>query len=36
MPLPQLFGAVAASALVAGLVLAVLIKPTVRMMSGVK
>ncbi len=36
MPLPELFGAVAASALVAGLVLAVLIKPTVRMMSGVK
>ena len=36
MPLPQLFGAVAASALVAGLALAVLIKPTVRMMSGVK
>src|SRR5580692_3195241 len=36
MPLPQLFGAVAASALVAGLVLALLIKPTVRMMSGVK
>jgi POT family proton-dependent oligopeptide transporter len=36
MPLPQLFGAVAASALVAALVLAVLIKPTVRMMSGVK
>jgi POT family proton-dependent oligopeptide transporter len=36
MPLPQLFGAVAASALVAGVVLALLIKPTVRMMSGVK
>jgi POT family proton-dependent oligopeptide transporter len=36
MPLPQLFGAVAVSALAAGLVLAVLIKPTVRMMSGVK
>jgi len=36
MPLPQLFGAVAASALVAAVMLAVLIKPTVRMMSGVK
>ena len=36
MPLPQLFGAVAASALVAALVLAALLKPTVRMMSGVK
>jgi hypothetical protein len=35
-PLPQLLGAVAASALVAGLVLAFPIKPTVRMMSGVK
>jgi proton-dependent oligopeptide transporter, POT family len=36
MPLPQLFGAVAASAFVAALVLAFLVKPTVRMMSGVK
>jgi POT family proton-dependent oligopeptide transporter len=36
MPLPQLFGAVAASAIAAGLVLGLLIKPTVRMMSGVK
>ena len=36
MPLPTLFGAVAASALIAALVLAILIKPTVRLMSGVK
>jgi proton-dependent oligopeptide transporter, POT family len=36
MPLPQLFGTVAASALIAAVVLAVLIKPTVKLMSGVK
>ncbi len=36
MPLPQLFGTVAASAFVAAVVLALLIKPTVRLMSGVK
>jgi len=36
MPLPQLFGTVAASALIAALVLAILIKPTVKLMSGVK
>ncbi len=36
MPLPQLFGTVAASALIAAVVLAILIKPTVKMMAGVK
>ncbi len=36
MPLPQLFGTVAGSALVAAVVLTILIKPTVKMMSGVK
>jgi proton-dependent oligopeptide transporter, POT family len=36
MPLPQLFGVVAGTTLVAAVALAVLIKPTVRMMSGVK
>jgi POT family proton-dependent oligopeptide transporter len=36
MPLPTLFGSVAAFSIVAALVLAVLIKPTVRLMSGVK
>ncbi|HEX3880096.1 MAG TPA: peptide MFS transporter [Bryobacteraceae bacterium] len=36
MPLPQLFGTVAASALIAAVVLAILIKPTVKLMSGVK
>jgi POT family proton-dependent oligopeptide transporter len=36
MPLPTLFGSVAASALIAALVLATLIKPTVKLMSGVK
>jgi POT family proton-dependent oligopeptide transporter len=36
MPLPQLFGTVAASAFVAAVILALLIKPTVKMMSGVK
>jgi POT family proton-dependent oligopeptide transporter len=35
MPLPRLFGSVALISLVAGLVLAVLIKPTKKMMSGV-
>jgi POT family proton-dependent oligopeptide transporter len=34
--LPTLFGAVAAFSLVAALVLALLIKPTVRLMGGVK
>jgi POT family proton-dependent oligopeptide transporter len=36
MPLPQLFGVVACTALVAMVVLALLIKPTVKLMSGVK
>jgi POT family proton-dependent oligopeptide transporter len=36
MPLPTLFGTVAASALVAAVMLAVLIRPTLKMMSGVK
>ena len=36
MPLPTLFGSVAAFSLVAALVLAALIKPTVRLMGGVK
>ena len=35
MPLPSLFGSVAAFTLAAALVLALLIKPTVRLMSGV-
>jgi POT family proton-dependent oligopeptide transporter len=36
MPLPQLFGTVAGSALVAAVILALLTKPTVKLMSGVK
>ncbi len=36
MPLPTLFGTVAAFSLVAAVVLALLIKPTVRLMQGVK
>ena len=36
MPLPSLFGSVAASTIVAALVLALLIKPTVRLMAGIK
>jgi POT family proton-dependent oligopeptide transporter len=36
MPIPTLFGAVAGFSLAAALVLAVLIKPTVKLMSGVK
>jgi POT family proton-dependent oligopeptide transporter len=36
MPLPTLFGSVAAFTIVAALVLALLIRPTVRLMSGVK
>ncbi len=36
MPLPRLFGTVSASALAAAVLLALLIKPTVRLMSGVK
>jgi hypothetical protein len=36
MPLPTLFATVAGSTIVAALLLAVLIKPTVRLMSGVK
>jgi len=36
MPLPTLFGSVAAFTIGAAVVLALLIKPTVRMMSGVK
>jgi POT family proton-dependent oligopeptide transporter len=35
MPLPKLFGSVAAVSLVAAIILALLIKPTKRMMSGV-
>ncbi len=36
MPLPTLFGSVAAFSIAAALVLALMIKPTVRLMSGVK
>ena len=36
LPLPTLFGAVAAFAFAAAVVLAFLIRPTVRLMSGVK
>jgi POT family proton-dependent oligopeptide transporter len=36
MPLPTLFGTVAAFSLIAAFALALLIKPTVRLMSGVK
>ena len=36
MPLPTLFGSVAAFTIGAAVVLALLIKPTVRLMSGVK
>jgi POT family proton-dependent oligopeptide transporter len=36
MPLPTLFSWVAGTTLVATVLLAVLIKPTVRLMSGVK
>jgi POT family proton-dependent oligopeptide transporter len=36
MPLPTLFGAVAGFTFVAAVILALLIKPTVRLMSGVK
>jgi hypothetical protein len=36
MALPNLFGAVAALSLVAVLLMAVMIKPTVRLMAGVK
>jgi POT family proton-dependent oligopeptide transporter len=36
MPLPSLFGSVAAFTVVAAVVLAFLVKPTVRLMSGVK
>jgi POT family proton-dependent oligopeptide transporter len=36
MPLPSLFGSVAAFTIVAAVVLALLVKPTVRLMSGVK
>jgi POT family proton-dependent oligopeptide transporter len=36
MPLPTLFGSVAGFTIAAALVLALLIKPTVRLMSGVK
>ena len=36
MPLPQLFGVVASVALGAAVVLAILVKPTVRLMGGVK
>ena len=36
MPLPTLFSSVAWPSILAAIVLALLIKPTVRMMSGVK
>jgi hypothetical protein len=36
MPLPTLFGAVAAFSIAATLVMAFMIKPTRRLMSGVK
>ena len=36
MPLPTLFGSVAAFSIAATIVLAILIKPTVRLMQGVK
>ena len=36
MPLPTLFGSVAAFSIAAAMVLAILIKPTVRLMQGVK
>jgi POT family proton-dependent oligopeptide transporter len=36
MPLPTLFGSVAAFSIGAAIVLALMIKPTVRLMSGVK
>jgi len=36
MPLPTLFGSVAAFSIVAALVLAFMIKPTVKLMGGVK
>ena len=36
MPLPSLFGTVAATTIAAALLLAFLVKPTVRLMSGVK
>jgi POT family proton-dependent oligopeptide transporter len=36
MPMATLFGAVAGFSIVAALVLSALIKPTVKMMSGVK
>ena len=36
LPLPTLFGSVAAFSIAAALVLALLIKPTVRLMSGIK
>jgi POT family proton-dependent oligopeptide transporter len=36
MPLPSLFGSVAGFSIVAAVVLAILIRPTIRMMQGVK
>jgi hypothetical protein len=36
MPLPTLFGANAGFSIVAAIVLALMIKPTVRLMQGVK
>ena len=36
MPLPELFGVVACISFAAALVLVVLVKPTVRLMGGVK
>jgi hypothetical protein len=36
MPLPSLFGSVAVFSIAAAVVLAILIKPTVRLMQGVK
>jgi hypothetical protein len=36
MPLPELFGVVAAISIVAAAVLVLLVRPTVKLMSGVK
>jgi hypothetical protein len=36
MPLPSLFGSVAGFSIAAAVVLAILIRPTVRLMQGVK
>jgi hypothetical protein len=36
MPLPDLFGTVAGVTIAAAVILALLVRPTVRLMSGVK